>query len=156
MYIGKAIEVICKCSKEQHQHRFTCPLISLIDCSWWVPLLHPCWWDLFETVSVYSRPSHFALQVCSRNVVVLLLPVCGSLSVSLHCIIDSTTSFSQHWVFWFVRTVWRLVLFWSPSNWTPVYSMSWTQIWIFPPHKRSYCLGLWYAPFSYFLAQRML
>ena len=33
--------------------------------------------------------------------------------------------------------------------------MSWTQIWIFPPHKESYCLDSLYAPTSCFLAQRM-
>ena len=28
--------------------------------------------------------------------------------------------------------------------------MYWTQRWIFPPHKRSYCVGLLYAPSSFF------
>ena len=30
--------------------------------------------------------------------------------------------------------------------------MSWTQIWIFPPHKRSYCLGSCYVPPSCFFS----
>ena len=63
--------------------------------------------------------------------------------------------FPPRWVFWLARTVWRLVLFWSPSNLTLVPSMSWTSIWIFPPHKILYCLGSYYAPSS-FLAQRMI
>ena len=64
--------------------------------------------------------------------------------------------FNRRWVFRLVGTVWRLVLFWSPSNWKLFASISWTKIYILPPHKRSYCLGSWYEPSSCFLAQRMI
>ena len=78
------------------------------------------------------------------------MPACGRLSVVLHRIVGSMTCSSWRWVFRIARTVWRLGLFVYPSNWTLVSIMSWTQRCIFPPHKRSYCLGSWYARFSCF------
>ena len=66
------------------------------------------------------------------------------------------TCSSQRWVFRLARTVWRFGFFVSPSNQTLVSSMSWTQRWVFLPHKRSYCLGSWYALSYWFLVQLML
>ena len=40
---GNYFQVRHKCLKKPHQHRFSCPLIFLVDCSWWVPFFHP-WW----------------------------------------------------------------------------------------------------------------
>ena len=105
---------------------FPSPLIFLVDCSWWVPLLRPCWRDLFETVSLDYRTSYFALQVFSWNVVVLSLPACGRLSIFLHRIVDSMTCFCRRWVFQISRTIWSLLLFWSSSNLTLVSIISWT------------------------------
>ena len=128
----------------------------MVDFSWWVLLPLPYLWDLFETVSLEYIPSHFSLQACYRNFFVLSFPACGRLSVFLHCIIDSMNCFSRSWVFWIAINVWRLGLFWYPSNLTLVSSMSWTQIWILPPHNIYYFLGSWYTPSSCFLAQHML
>ena len=154
--IGHSFEAISKWSKETHQNRFPCPLIFLVDCSCWVPFFCPRWWYLFETVSLEYNISHFAFQVCFRKFVVLSLPACGRLPVFLHRIVDITTCFSRRLLFRIARIVWRMELFWYPSNWTLFSSMSWTEIWILPPRNRSCCLDSFYAPSYYFLVQRML
>ena len=139
-----------KCSKEPHRNRFSSLLIFLVDCSWWVTLLRPCWRDLSETVSLDYSQSHFALQVCSSKLVVLSFPVCVRFSVFQYRIVDIISCFSQRWVFLLARTVLRLVLIWSTSNWKFVSSIYWTKIWIFPPHNLFYYLGSCYAPLYWF------
>ena len=44
----------------------------------------------------------------------------------------------------------KVWVFVSSSNRTLTFSMHWTQIWIFPPQRRSYCSGSCYVPSSYF------
>ena len=111
---------------------------------------------LFQTVSLDYSSSHFALQLCCRIFVVWSLPPCGRLSVAWHRIVDIMTCYSRCWVFRIARTVWRFGLLVSSSNWTLVSSIYWAQIWIFPSHNRSYCLGSWFAPSSSILAQHMI
>ena len=127
-----------------------------VDCLLWVLLPLPCWRDLFKTLCLDYSTSHFALQSYCCIFVVWSLPDCGRLSVAWRRIFDSMTYFYWRWVFLLARTVQTLALFVSPSNRTLVSSMSWTQRWISPPHKRSYCLGSCCAPSSCFMAQRML
>ena len=133
---GQSLEEICKCLMEPHWHRFCC--FFLVDCVLWVIVPLPCWWYLFETVSLDYSPSHFSLKECYRIFVFWSLPACGRLSVAWHCILDSTTCSYWRWVFLLARTVQTLMLFISPSKLTLVSNMSWIQRWISPPHKRSY------------------
>ena len=72
-----------------------------------------------------------------------------------HHIVDSMLCFSQSWLFWIEMTVWGLGSYWDPSSWKVSASIYWTQIWILPPHKRSYCLYSLFAPLSCFLVQCM-
>ena len=116
----------------------------------------PCWWYLFQTVSLDYSKYHFALQACYHIFVVWSLPACGRLSVAWHHIVDSITCSSRRWVFLLARTVWRLELFISPSKWILVSNMSWIRRWRSRQRMRSYCLGSCCAPSSCFLAQRML
>ena len=74
---------------------------------------------------------------------------CGRPSVVLDCIVDSM-NFSRRWVFLLARTVHRLALFVSPSNWTIVSNTSWIRRWRSPQRTISYYLGSCYALLSYF------
>ena len=124
--------------------------IFLVDCSRWLLLLRPCWKDLFQSVFLDYNPSHFASQVCSRIFGVSSLPDCGRLSFFLNRTVDIMICFSQHWLFWIARTVWRLGSYWDPSYLKLFAIISWTRRWRLPPHTRPYFLGSCYVPSSCF------
>ena len=125
-------------------------LIFPVHWSWWVILLLPCWQDFFQIVLLDCNPSHFASQVCFCIFAVSSLPACGRISLFLHRIVDNINCFISVGCLCFARTVWRLGSYWAPSNWKMYASISWTQRWIFPPHKRSYYLVSCYASSSCF------
>ena len=68
---------------------FSWMLILLIDCSWWVSLIFPCWCDLFETVSLDYSPPHFPLNLYPWTIVHPISP-CKYVLVNLlfyHCLL---------------------------------------------------------------------
>ena len=115
------------------------------------------WKQAFDLMQIQTSSTFEQfLQAYCCIFVVWSLPARRRLSVAWRRIVDSMTCSYWRWVFLLARTVKTLTLFLSPSNRTLVSSVPWTQRWILPPHKRSYCLGSCYAPSSCVLAQHML
>ena len=142
---------------EPHPHCLHCLwIVFMIWLLLVIALLSPCWQDLFGSVFLDCNPSQFNLQVCFHIFAVSSLPACGSISLFLHCIVDSMICFSQRCLFRLTRAVWRLGSYWEMSNWTSFASISWIWIRRFSPHKISYFLFLGYASLSFFAQYNQL